>query len=241
MLLKARGCGGASLAEVLDRIPKFDACASQGAAEFLGVQPNPRQVMSPNSSLTLPQDPFGMQAPKQEAGADAKVELCPNVKKGHLVHLHHLMVPQEIKEAHESPLGSSRLHVPTQSRQASFPEVGRPYQPEGSNLRLNVQATPELDVPLIDVFNELSMVKQECRQLTTQVETAAPTAAIGVQETAIVELVSRREALAARMERIENHLSTVTQDQSNAADASRTLWDRAEQCSEHLQHQATKD
>ena len=63
----SRGGGTASLAEILHGMPRFDvpaACASQDAAEFLGVQPNPRQVMSPNSSLTLPQDPFGLQAPK---------------------------------------------------------------------------------------------------------------------------------------------------------------------------------
>ena len=38
--------GCASLAEILNRMPSFDApaaCASQGVAEFLGVQNNPRQ------------------------------------------------------------------------------------------------------------------------------------------------------------------------------------------------------
>ena len=39
-----------------------------------------------------------------------------------------------------------------------------------------------------------------------------PTMAIEEHEVALVEFVSRQEALAARAERIESHLSTVAQD-----------------------------
>ena len=42
-----RGYGRVSLAEVLNRMPRLSApaaCASQGAAEFLGVQSNPQRV-----------------------------------------------------------------------------------------------------------------------------------------------------------------------------------------------------
>ena len=45
----SRGFGSAILAKILSRIPGFDApaaCASQGAAEFFGVQPKPRDSAS---------------------------------------------------------------------------------------------------------------------------------------------------------------------------------------------------
>ena len=101
--------------------------------------------------------------------------------------------------------------------------------------RLNVQATPELEVPIVEVFNEVRLVKQECRQLRAQVETVAPMAASEAPETAIAELVSRQDALTAQMECIENHFSTTVQDRNNATDSTRRLWDRMEQCSEHVQ------
>ena len=104
----------------------------------------------------------------------------------------------------------------------------RSYEPERSNPRLNVQATPELEVPLIDVLNELRLVKQECRQLRTQVENVAPVAD-ELHETAVVELVvSRQDSLMARMERLENCLRTVVQDQNNAAE---TGWNNAQNTS----------
>ena len=52
------------------------ACASQGAAEILGIQSYPRQVMSPNSNPNLPQDPFRLQVPKPEADANIRTETC---------------------------------------------------------------------------------------------------------------------------------------------------------------------
>ena len=71
--LDSRGYGSASLMECLNRslsrVPNLAApaaCASEGAAEYFRSQPNPRQVMSPNSSQTLPQDPFHMQVPKPD-------------------------------------------------------------------------------------------------------------------------------------------------------------------------------
>ena len=72
-----RGYGSSSLAEVLNSLPTFcdpAACASQGAAGFLGVQSDLRQVMSPNLSLNLPQDPFRLQAPKPEADTNVRTE-----------------------------------------------------------------------------------------------------------------------------------------------------------------------
>ena len=48
------GFGSASLAEVLNRMPRFDAlaaCASQVAPEFLGVQTNPRHAPFIDSAL----------------------------------------------------------------------------------------------------------------------------------------------------------------------------------------------
>ena len=63
----SRGYGSASHMECVDRslskVPSLAvpaACASEGAAEYLRSQSNPRQVVSPNSSQTLPQDPFRM-------------------------------------------------------------------------------------------------------------------------------------------------------------------------------------
>ena len=44
-------------------------------------QPNPRQVMSPNSSQTLPQDTFHMQVPKSEADANVKTRNSPVKRK----------------------------------------------------------------------------------------------------------------------------------------------------------------
>ena len=44
---------------------------------FLGIQTNPRQVMNPNSSLTFPEDPFRLQAPKLEADVSVRIETCP--------------------------------------------------------------------------------------------------------------------------------------------------------------------
>ena len=75
--LDSRVYGSASFMECLDRslgrVPSLaapTACASEGAAEYFRSQPNPRQVMSPNSSQTLSQDPFPMQVPKPEADAN---------------------------------------------------------------------------------------------------------------------------------------------------------------------------
>ena len=134
----SRACGSASLMEIFSRLPKLNApaaCASQGAAEVLGAQANPRQVMSPNSSLTLPQDPFGFQAPKPEAGTDARDETSPKCEEGACsTSAPSVKVQQEVKEEPESAAGSSRTSLPAQFSQASFPEVGRPCGPERVNL-----------------------------------------------------------------------------------------------------------
>ena len=55
-----RGIDCASLAEVLNRMPRLDApaaCASQCAAEFLGVQSNPRRTPKAFAITHVPEHP----------------------------------------------------------------------------------------------------------------------------------------------------------------------------------------
>ena len=105
-----------------------------GAAEILGIQSNPRQVMSPNSSPNLPQDPFRLQRPKPEAYANVRTESghpkckeddasCASVS---------VKVQQEVKEEFESISEGSRAPLPAQSSQESFCESGRPYERRNS-------------------------------------------------------------------------------------------------------------
>ena len=76
----SRGYRSAGLTERLNRlggIPRLAdpaTCASEGAAEYYRSQPYPRQVMSPNSSQTLPQDTYYTQAPNRKADANARTK-----------------------------------------------------------------------------------------------------------------------------------------------------------------------
>ena len=84
---------------------------------------------------------------------------------------------------------------------------------EGTYPRLGAPSPPELDVPLIDVLNELRIVQRECRQLRTQAANVAPTEVTLVRETGFTDITSRQDALTARMDRIENHLNVIGHDQ----------------------------
>ena len=87
--------------------------------------------MSPNSSLTLPQGPFGVRAPKLDPGADAKEETCPKCEEGaSSTSAPSVKEQQEAKEEPESAAGSPQTPLPTQSSQASLPEVGGRCVPE---------------------------------------------------------------------------------------------------------------
>ena len=150
--LDSRGYGSASLTECLDRLSRVPnlaapaACASEGAVEYFRSQPNPRQVVSPNSSQTLPQDPFYTQVPHPKA--DAKV----GTKNS----------PAKCKEE-----GSSKPTICVEDE--------RPHESEIPDSNRDTQEN-FLQVPWIDVMNELRSVQQSCRQLRTQVEGIASNA-----------------------------------------------------------------
>ena len=83
-------------------------------------------------------------------------------------------------------------------------------------MRQNAQVASELEVPWIDVINELRSVQHSYRQLRT-------------------EITSRQAALTTRMERLEDCLSTIMQDQNNTAENNRDLQNRMEQFSTQVQ------
>ena len=95
----------------------------------------------------------------------------------------------------------------------------RPYVPERSRPSFEPQIAQEFEVPLIDILNEVGMVKQECRQLRTQVESVAPqpTEAAGGWEQSPAEITSRQDALATRVAGLRptiTHINTIAQDQN---------------------------
>ena len=69
----------------------------------------------------------------------------------------------------------------------------------------------------------------------TQVEMVVPATANETQGTAVADIVLRQDALA-RVEQVENHLSTAVQDLNHAAETNQTLRHRMEQCSDQVQH-----
>ena len=74
--LDSRGYGSASVTECLNRnLTRVPSLAAP--AEYFRSQPNPRQVMSPNSGQNLAQDPFDMQIPKPEADANVRTRNSP--------------------------------------------------------------------------------------------------------------------------------------------------------------------
>ena len=105
--------------------------------------------------------------------------------------------------------------------------------PERGHPSFAPQIAPEFEVPLIDIFNELRMVKLECRQLRIRVDNVDPqqTGAWGV----VAEITSRQNAMATRIGRIEVHINTTAQDQSNALESNQALWRSIQE----LQGQAT--
>ena len=179
--------------------------------------------MSPNSSPNLPLDSFHLQAPKPEADANVRTETEDDASNASAAS----KVQQEVKEEFESISGGSRAPLRAQSRQASFLGSGRPYEPERPDVRQTAQAAPELEVPWVDVINELRSVQHSRRQLRTQVENVAPVIA---SETAVAEITSRQAALTTRMERLEACLSTVMQDQNNAAETTRESQTKTDRC-----------
>ena len=202
----SREYGSASLAEVLNSVPSLAApavCASEGAAEFLRPQPNPRHVMSPNLSQNLPQDPFHWQAPKQEADTIVRSDNWP------------VQCEEDgassvsAPEAFESVSGSSRVAVPTRAGQASSSGNGRSYEPERVDSRQNVPTDPELRAPWPGVVDELRSVQQSCRQLKAQVESVASNADV-------TEVAARHDAIMIRIERMETSVKSVMQDQNHA-------------------------
>ena len=61
----------------------------------------------------------------------------------------------------------------------------------------------------------------------------APTEVTGEQEIGLREfreITSRQDALTARMDRVDNHLNVIAQDQNNAAESNQALWINLEQC-----------
>ena len=182
--LDSRGYGSAGLAECLDRlggVPSLAApaaCASDGAAEYYLSQPSLRQVMSPNSSQTLPQDPFHVH-PTQEADACVRTRNSP-VKCKEEASMASMPAKEEfdvkeepeefgVKEEPESESGGSRNGTPAQASQPSVLENERPHEPE---VPVSNRDTQEafFQVPWNDVLNELRSVQQSCKQLRTQVE-----------------------------------------------------------------------
>ena len=131
-----------SLTEYLDRVgyvPELTApaaCASEGAAEYYRTQSHLRQAMSPNSSQTLPQNPFQTQAPSRGAGANVQTkDPSTECKDDDSTTSIPKMVP--VKEDFfdvEGGLGSgppgSRNAIPAQASQTSVLENERTRVPE---------------------------------------------------------------------------------------------------------------
>ena len=94
------------------------ACASEGAPEYYRSQPHPRQVMSPNSSQTLPQD---LSAPNREADANVRTKVSSTKSKyEESTTSVPMMVPVkedffDVKEDLESGSVGSGAGVPTQA------------------------------------------------------------------------------------------------------------------------------
>ena len=65
-----------------------------------------------------------------------------------------------------------------------------------------------------------------------QVENVAPIEVTGMRETGLMEITSRQNALTARVDRIENHLNVIAQDQNNAAESNQALWDNLGKCAD---------
>ena len=126
----SRGYGSASLTEVLNSLPNLTAlaaCASQGAAEILGFQSNSRQVMSPNSSPNLPQDPFRLHMPNPEADTNVRTETRhPKCKEDDASNASvPVQAQQEVKEEFESISGGLRALLLNQAKHL-FVKVGGP-------------------------------------------------------------------------------------------------------------------
>ena len=114
--------------------------------------------------------------PKQEAGTDAgEASTLKRDEGAPTTPASSIKAQREIKEERESPREESRIPLPAQSSHASIPESRRPYEPERNCSRWNASSPPKLEVPLIDLLNELRIVQHECRQLKTQVENVVPT------------------------------------------------------------------
>ena len=82
--------------------------------------------------------------------------------------------------------------------------------PERSRPSFILQIAQEFEVPLIDILNELRMVKQERRQLRTRVESVGPQQPEEAEEPrawdqSFAETTSKQDALAARAGRIETY------------------------------------
>ena len=119
----------------------------------------------------------------------------------------------------------------TKVHHASIPESRRPFEPERNYSRMNAPSPQESEVPLTDVLTELRIIEYECRQLRTQVGNVAPTESIGMRETGFRETTSRQNELTARMDRTENHLNVIAQDQNSAAQSNQALLG---QCADHV-------
>ena len=115
------------------------ACASEGAAEYYRVQSYPRQVMSPNLSQTLSQDPFHMQVPSREADANVRTkDSSTECKDDDPTTSVPKMVPAkedffDVKEEFESGSPGSGNGTPAQVNQPSVLENERPHVPEQSH------------------------------------------------------------------------------------------------------------
>ena len=135
--LDSRGYGSASLAECLDRLggvsilAALAVCASEGAAEYYRPQPNPRQVVSPSSSQTLPQDTSHTQVPNREADANVRTENSPAKCKEEEASTTSTPAKEDfdVKEEPESESAGSRAKMPAQASQPSVLETERGLEP----------------------------------------------------------------------------------------------------------------
>ena len=100
---------------------EFLALPPEGAAEYFRSQPNPRQVMSPNSSQALPQDPFHMQVPNPEADDNVRTNNSPVKCKEEESSPAYMPAKEEayVKEEPESESEGSRNGTPAQASRPS--------------------------------------------------------------------------------------------------------------------------